>query len=139
MSPHLRAWLWAFLFTQAVEVPIWACALRRWRVVTPGKPPWPAWVCAVVGFGASAITHPFVWFWFPRAHPGAVGFVWLFFPAAAPRGYLPMVLEAEAFAVVVEAMYADAFRLRYAFAWSLAANAASAGLGLASRAAFGWP
>lgn len=124
MPPYLRAWLGAFLFTQAVEVPIWAYALRRQRDVPVGREPWPAWVVLATSFGASAITHPFVWFAFPRYAPG---------------GYEAMVVQAETFAVVVEAIYTSAFGLRWAFAWSLAANGASAGLGLLSRAIFGWP
>jgi hypothetical protein len=119
MSPHLRAWLSAFLFTQAVEVPIWAYALRRHRAGGP----WPLWACAAAGFGASTITHPIVWFWFP----------------AHVRDYTAMVIQAEVFAVVAEALYMDVLRLRWALAWSLAANAASAGLGLLSRWLFGWP
>jgi hypothetical protein len=79
--------------------------------------------CAV-GFGASAITHPIVWFVIPRV---AVGSYWM------------MVGQAEAFAVIVEAVYMRLFGLRRALAWSILANAASAGLGLLSRAAFGWP
>ena len=139
MSPHILAWLWAFLFTQAVEVPIYAYALWHFGRVRPGGQPLPTWARAALGFGASAITHPVVWFWFPRAPGGAVLLAWLFLPHAAPRGYLPMVLEAEAFAVIVEAMYMDAVGLRWALPWSLVANGASAGIGLLSRAVFGWP
>jgi len=124
VTPDLRAWLWAFLFTQAVEVPIWASALRDHRRVAPDKGPWPAWINVAAGFGASAITHPVVWFVIPRYAPG---------------GYVAMVVQAEAFAVVVEAIYMSALGLRSALAWSLLANGASAGLGLLSRSLFGWP
>ena len=49
------------------------------------------------------------------------------------------VLAAEAFAVMVEAEYADGFGLRWAWAWSVVANAASFGLGLLSRSVLGLP
>jgi hypothetical protein len=124
LSDEIRAWLWAFLFTQAVEVPIWAWALRRRRRAAPDRAPWPVWLCLAAGFGASAITHPFVWFAFPRY---------------GSRSYLVMVIEAESFAVGVEALYTGALGLEDALAWSVVANASSLGLGLASRAFFGWP
>jgi hypothetical protein len=50
-----------------------------------------------------------------------------------------MVAQAESFAVLTEAAYMAFFGLRWALAWSILANAASAGLGLLSRYAFGWP
>lgn len=78
----------------------------------------------LIAFGASTITHPIVWFVFPRLITGS---------------YWTMVAAAETFAVVVEALYARAFGLRYALAVSLLANAASALLGLGSRYLFGWP
>jgi hypothetical protein len=100
------AWLWAFLFTQAIEVPIYAIPLR-------GRP--------LVGFGASAITHPVVWFVFPLLI----------------HDYAIMVVAAEVFAVVVEAAYLRANGVRRAFWWSLCANGASLGLGLVVRALTG--
>jgi hypothetical protein len=45
----LGAWLVAFAFTQAVEVPLYLRAKASWRVA----------------FSASALTHPVVWFVFP--------------------------------------------------------------------------
>ncbi len=121
-------WLLAFAFTQAVEVPIYMRALR-------GRP--------AVAFGASAITHPVVWFVIPRV------WVRLYLAMIAVRSdliirsptarYVCMVLLAETFAVLVEAIYLRAWGLRRALAWSLAANAASLTLGLLSRACFGLP
>ncbi len=124
MTSPLRAWLWAFLFTQSVEVPIWTYALRVDRDAGRPRPALPLGITMAIAFGASAITHPFVWFAFPRYAPG---------------GYLAMVLQAELFAVVVEALYMRAFGLSWALGWSVVANGASAGLGLASRQLFGWP
>jgi hypothetical protein len=125
--PTLRAWLWAFLFTQAVEVPIWVHALREDRRpgrLGRGRGKWPPWIDVAAGFGASVITHPVVWFVIPRYAPG---------------GYVAMAMQAETFAVVVEAVYMSALGLRWALGWSLLANGASAGLGLLSRSLFGWP
>jgi len=108
-------WLVAFLFTQAVEVPIYARALGptgrslRRRIA--------------LAFGASAITHPFVWFVFPRI----------------VDGYWLMVACAEAFAVLAEAAYFAALGMRHPVRWSLLANAASVTVGFTSRALFGVP
>lgn len=94
--------LYAFGFTQLVEAPIYARAIER--------PPRVAWA-----LGASALTHPVVWFVFPALWPG---------------GYWSMVLVAEAFAVGVESLYLRALGVRRALAWSLLANGASFLLGL---------
>lgn len=107
---YLEAWLAAFVFTQLVEVPIYAVGLRT---------------SIPAALGASAITHPIVWF--------------VLFPfLPLPHGWLTVV--AEAFAVLVEAAYfAVLFHRRRAWAWALLANAASLGTGLLSRALFGVP
>ena len=105
----MRAWLAAFVFTQLVEVPIYTHALR-------GR--------ALVAFGASAITHPIVFWVFP----------WLW-----PGGYWSMIAAAEAFAVVVEWLYLRGFKLENAFAWSLLSNAASYSLTELSARTLGWP
>jgi hypothetical protein len=107
----LGAWLRAFLFTQLIEVPIYMRGLR----------------CSpLVAFGASALTHPVVWF--------------VFFSPRWPIGYLPKLIAAELFAWLVEGAY---FRLAFgktrAWRWSLVANAASLTLGLLSRRLFGAP
>lgn len=105
----LLAWLGAFAFTQAVELPVYLRAGCR----APGA------------LAASAITHPVVWFVLvPRL----------------PLGYDERVVIAEAFAVIVEALWLRlALRRPRALAWSLLANALSFGLGMLSRALFGWP
>lgn len=106
----MKRWLAAFLFTQLVEVPIYTYALR-------GR--------ALVAFGASALTHPIVWFVIPRYWHGG--------------GYWGLVAASETFAVLVEAYYMKKAGLKHAFWWSLAANLTSSSLGLTSRALFGWP
>jgi hypothetical protein len=105
---EVMPWFWAFLFTQVVEVPLYSAATRG-RVL--------------VAFGASALTHPIVWFVFPLL----------------PVDYWPMVILAESFAILVEGAYLSLFRVRHAFAWAAAANLASVTLGFACRALLGWP
>jgi p-aminobenzoyl-glutamate transporter AbgT len=76
------SWSFAFALTQAIEVPIYTFALRRRGLG----------VAAIVGFGASALTHPVVWF--------------VLRPLLEPRlGYWPYVASAEVFAWVAEAAY----------------------------------
>jgi hypothetical protein len=120
-------WLAAFAFTQVVECPIYLLALRGAPGPDPQARAW--WRRLVIAFGASAITHPVVWFGFPR--------LWL--GLGYPGGYWAMVAAAEAFAVCVEASYVRGFRVPQPWAWSVLANAASFGLGMASRTALGWP
>ena len=103
------AWLGAFAFTQCVEMPVYARALGgRW----------------IAAFGASALTHPVVWFVIPRLWPGT---------------YWGGVAAAEGFAVLAEGAYLRALGVGRPWHWAVVANAASAGLGLWSRAWFGWP
>jgi hypothetical protein len=106
-----QGWLRAFLFTQLIEVPIYVRGLRC------------SWLAA---FGASALTHPLVWF--------------VFFSPRWEAGYTTKLVVAELFAWVAETAY---FRLGWkksrAWLWSLCANAASLGLGLLSRRLFGGP
>jgi hypothetical protein len=112
----LLAWLGAFAFSQAIEMPIYALALRcvglgRGRL----------WLAA---FGPTALTHPIVWFVFP----------WIL-----PTPYWLMGVAAESFAVLAEALYLHFFGVRRALVWSLTSNALSCGVGLAARATLGWP
>lgn len=118
----MSAWLWAFLLTEAVEVPIYLRALLARD--DPERPfeRWPT--AALVAFGASALTHPLVWFVMPRL---------------ISHSYVLMVATAEAFAVLAEAAWLRAFGLRRALWWALFANAASVLVGLGLRRTFGWP
>lgn len=107
----MNAWFIAFLFTQLVEVPIYVRTLN----------------CSIpVAFGASAITHPLVWFGF--------------FNPWIEADYASRVIAAELFAWLVEAAYfAFLFHKRHALRWALVANGASVSAGLLSRALFGIP
>jgi hypothetical protein len=132
VHPHTR-WLLAFLFTQAVEVPIYARALAGTR--------W-ARHALLIAFGASAITHPIVWFVIPHLWSDLYLALLAPHPAlhlARTAHYVGMAILAETFAVAVEAIYLRRFGPRRALVWSLAANGASVTLGLLSRAAFGLP
>lgn len=105
----MHVWLARFLFTQLVEVPIYSYALK-------GRP--------LTAFGASALTHPIVFFVFPRIWPG---------------GYWSTIAAAEVFAVLVEALYMQRAKLPRALLWSLLANGASYTLARVSARTFGWP
>lgn len=113
----MSAWLAAFALTQIVEMPIYVRALRK---KTIERLP----VALAIAFGASALTHPIVWFVFPELIPGA---------------WLTMVLAAEAFAIATEALWLRAFGLDRALAWAGFTNAASVLVGLTTRALFDWP
>ena len=96
----------AFLLTESIEIPIYLYGTRadgplRWRIAA--------------AFGASAVTHPAVWFVFPALSLP----YWAYFAAA------------ETFAVAVEWLYLRAFGVNNALLLSLIANATSAGVGLA--------
>ena len=137
MRPSFAAWEAIFLFTQAVEVPLLVLVLRR--ELTP-KPSIAR--AAVIGFGATALTHPVVTFAIPRVTAGlfdwmaqrGMGVVW----SGAFR-WVVLAACCEGFAVGMEAVYLRAFRLRRALLWSLAVNFASASLGLCCSLLFGWP
>lgn len=111
MLSALGAWLSAFAFTQACEVPLYLRATAGgWRVALL----------------ASALTHPAVWFVFPGL-------------LQAGLGYWAMAAWAEAFAVGVEAWWLRRHGVPHALVWSLLANACSVTLGSVSRVAFGVP
>jgi hypothetical protein len=101
-SWYLVEWLLAFVLTQAVECPIYA------RVQRPPR----RWLKA---FGASALTHPLLWFVLPCLWPG---------------GYLAMVVAGETMVVTIEGLYLAALGVRRFWLWSPLANAASLTLGL---------
>lgn len=113
---QVSRWAAAFLVTQLVEGPIYAWVLRE------RFPKVPARVAAALG--ASAITHPMVWF---------------VIPYAVSRPYLLYLAVAETFAVVVEAIYLQALGAKHPFAWSLCANASSVGVALVTRWLFDFP
>lgn len=112
----MLAWFYAFAFTQAVEVPLYSRFLDDRSLATR----------AAKAFSLSLVTHPFVWFAFPRV--------------PFPNWYVQLAVS-EAFAVAVEAFILHRFGIegRRAVLIALFANAMSLGLGLTSRALFGVP
>ncbi len=108
---YVAQWLFAFVATQAIEVPIYARALVAPRRLAKAALP-------------SAITHPVIWFAIAPRFPGS---------------YAAMLVVAETFAVVVEAAVLRAFAVRRWFAWSLLANAASLGAGALAQSLGLWP
>ncbi|MDB4944525.1 MAG: uncharacterized protein JWP97_4059 [Labilithrix sp.] len=110
-------WLAAFAVTQLVEMPTYMRAQRGARTSVGRR--------LGVSFLASAMTHPVVWFVVPALWRG--------------HSYLAMVLFAEAFAVLAEALWLSRCGVARALAWSVAANAASVAVGLTLRALTGWP
>jgi len=132
----LWGWIPAFLFTQAVEVPIYVWAQRRGA----GRPTLAR--AAAIGFGASAITHPVVWF----AMPGLAGAAFqrmadrgMALPWSATFRFLAFGVLCEGFAVAVEAVYLRAMRVPRPLLWALVANAASASIGWLCWRLTGWP
>ncbi|MBK8255304.1 MAG: hypothetical protein IPK82_21930 [Polyangiaceae bacterium] len=133
MAYPLRSWFAAFVFTQVIEIPVYTLAIRH--AVKTGHATGPRTIRMQIAaaFGASAITHPAVWYLIPLL------------PSSFNNPYhswLEYLVRAELFAFVVEAVYfsmLDTFSLRRAFFWSFVANALSAGIGQLSRAYFHWP
>jgi hypothetical protein len=106
----LLPWLWAYLVTQVIEVPLYLQVTGSWRV----------------SFLASTLTHPVVWFVFP----GLMRLGW---------SYWAMVAAAELFAVAAEALWLKVNGVQRALLWSFVVNAVSATGGLLLREAFGAP
>lgn len=131
----ITQWLAAFALTQFVEAPIYGIAQRR------DGPTRPRWVRVAIALGASAITHPPLWFYAPSAwielYLGVVT-RWPHARIASPEArYVAFVLVFEALVVLVEGAYFAAAGVRRAFLWSLVANAASVLVGFAVRATLG--
>lgn len=134
------SWFWAFVFTQAIEVPIYVVALARRADPRSGQRLALESLRWRVGFAflASMATHPYVWFviaplMYSRLWTEAVA-SW---PALAGWHYPLFFALAEGFAVVAEALLLRALRVPRALLWALAANATSSGVGLLMNA-LGW-
>ncbi|MDB4987217.1 MAG: serine/threonine protein kinase [Myxococcaceae bacterium] len=107
---QVYSWLAAFAFTQLIEIPLYRRALS----------------CSVrQAFGASAITHPILWF--------------ALFPALE-TSYGAKLVIVELFAWLVEGLYfTPKFGFRRAISSSLLANSLSFTLGMLSRMILGFP
>ena len=129
MSNPLDTWAGAFCLTQLVEIPIYLTAARKF----PASRRW----CFAAG--ASAITHPVVWFVFPwefnhgiQIAPTELPMVWFSFGWESSP-YLAVVLAAETFAILTEALWGRLFHVPSPFRWSLLANLSSIAAGLLVR------
>jgi hypothetical protein len=119
-------WFLAFAVTQLVEMPVYVRGARA------------TWFEA---FGASALTHPIVWFVVPNVLEEAYA-AWL-----VPNGvhfdprerWFAMFIVAETFAVVAEAVYLGVLRHKRPLMWAFIANMASVIVGLTSRKLVGYP
>ena len=134
------AWFWAFVFTQAIEVPIYVIALGRRADPRSGEPLAPESLRWRLGFGflASMATHPYVWFVIaPLMYSRLWTEVVTMWPALERWHYPLYFIVAESFAVLAEALLLRALRVPRALLWALAANATSSGLGLGMHA-LGW-
>ena len=130
---YYQLWALAFVLTQTVETPLYTWALGRLGTrprwlggVSAGRGPLPLVARVGLGFLASLLTHPVVWFVWPLL--------------ISPVDHYPQfVFAAECFAVLTEAALLWLGGLRWALPISLAVNMASVGVGLLSRALFGLP
>ena len=102
-------WLQAFLVTQALEVPIYWLGTRSSPL---------SWSLRLgVALGASALTHPVVWFVLP--------------PLLEPRlGWWGFFVVAEAFAILAEWWYLLSFAVDRPLRLSATANGVSLTFGL---------
>lgn len=108
------SWPVAFALTQAVELPFYTVGVAHRSLARR----------VLVGFGASALTHPWVWFVLPPYLTPALGY-W---------GYVAVV---ELLVVAAEAAYLTGmgFDARRALVRCALANAASAAAGFGLHAA----
>ena len=114
---ELLGWVRAFIFTQIIEVPLHTAALGL-RPLLRRAEAWALWQRLVVAFLCSLVTHPAVWFVFPRLVDAYSQYVW-------------MVVLAESFAVVVEAgiLWRFGLRVHAALGASFLINMTSMSLG----------
>lgn len=109
MDPSILQWLWAFLATQLVEVPIYLGFSRS-------QPMGRRWLYA---FGASTLTHPAMWFLAPwETH--AYWLVWL---------------TTEAVVVLAESFWGRVIGITRPVTAAVCANAASITFGMLLYAA----
>ncbi|MEE2756745.1 MAG: hypothetical protein VYA30_08780 [Myxococcota bacterium] len=108
------SWLGAFAVTQLIECPIYWTALRHLH----GQSTW------LMAFGISSLTHPIVFFAFPQLNFSS---------------YWDMVMSAEAFAIIAEALILRRMGHQRPITISVIANLSSAGVGLTLRALTGFP
>jgi hypothetical protein len=128
MTAYFWSWLAAFALTQVIEMPLYL------RLTVPRRP----WVA----FGASAWTHPLLWFAWPIAwnwlanHAPTVLLPWL--DGGDREAWLATGI-AEVAIVALEALWFQGFGGRRPWRASLLANGASCGAGVLLHFTIGWP
>jgi hypothetical protein len=139
----LTAWLAAFVATQVFESPIHAVALSwAWRGDTTHADSLPS--AATTAAGGSRWWRPTPRVWFTALIPSSLTHpvVWFVFPRLFPLDWFTMVVAAETFAVLGEALILRGLAPRLGFIGALCvsvvANATSLGLGLWLRSTTGW-
>jgi hypothetical protein len=130
LTEEVSGWIRAFAFTQTVEIPLYllAFAWPRLRGRFPDgrlRPPMGLPFRFAVAFLCSLLTHPVVWFGFPRLIEGLEHYAW-------------MVVAAETFAVTSEALILWAVRLRFALLVAFLVNMTSMSLGFLLRYVTHW-
>lgn len=123
-------WLLAFVLTQAIEAPIYL------RFCVPRPVRGRLWVA----LGASAWTHPLLWFALPDVWAAVRGPLldtgWLETWEAEGAAFL---LVAETAIWLGEAVWLRAFGGQRPWRWALVGNGASFGVGLLLQWLIGWP
>lgn len=127
---EVTGWIRAFAFTQIVEVPLYllAFAWPRLRGRFPDGRPRPAMSIpfrVAVAFLCSLLSHPVVWFGFPRL-------------IDSYDHYVTMVIAAETFAVTSEALILWSVRLRGSLPVAFVVNMTSMSLGFLLRYVTHW-
>lgn len=117
----LLRWFYAFVFTQAIEAPIYARAIRG------AHPTWRRRRALASGLLPSLVTHPLVWL--------------AFNPLRRQWGlpYEVTVLALELAVVGAETGILHRLKVRRPLLWSALANAASVVFGELSRSLFHFP
>jgi hypothetical protein len=117
----LPFWLQAFAFTLAVEIPLFV-AVARFRGGSEADRRAPLWRLALAGAAGTCLTHPLLWFVWPRV----------------VHDYQLYIASGELLVAAIESatFYALArpISISRAIAASFVANAGSFGLGLLLRA-----
>jgi hypothetical protein len=118
----LPFWLEAFAFTLVVEIPLFVAVARLGAAGAGGRRA-PLWRLALAGAAGTVLTHPLLWFVWPRVVHDYTAYI-------ASGELLIAAIESATFFAL-----ARPITLARAIAASFIANAASFGLGVALRAA----
>ena len=109
---HFGQWLFSFALTQLIEVPILVLWIKQGSLRRR----------IAIAFGASAITHPILWF--------------VVDPLLREDFYIAYVVVGETFAVITEAIYLRLLGVRQPLLASVSANASSWLVGRGVRSLF---